>query len=37
MYVGEIAVVFRYFIMNDGGLCACLEVYIDCRDNCVRV
>ena len=37
MIVGGIAVVFGKLIMNDGELCACLEVYIDCRGNCVRV
>jgi len=28
---------FINLIMNYGGLCACLEVYIDCRGNYVRV
>jgi len=34
--VGGIAVVFSDFLINDGGLCACLEVYVDCREYCVR-
>jgi len=37
MIVGGIAVVFSNLKMNDGGLCACLSVYIDRRGNCVRV
>jgi len=31
MIAGGIAVVFSNLIMNDGGMCVCLEVYIDCR------
>jgi len=37
MIAGGIAVVFSDLIMNDGILCSCLEVYIDCRGNCVLV
>ena len=37
MIAGGIAVEFSNLIMNDRLLCACLEVDIDCRGNCVRV
>ena len=37
MIAGEIVVVFSNLIMNDGGVCASLAVYIDCRCNSVRV
>ena len=37
MIIGGIAVVFSNLIMNDGGLCACLVVYIDRHGNCALV